>query len=409
MEHFNVVFIGHVDSGKSTTAGQIMYQTGMIDERVLEKLMKEAKNKGRDGWGIAYIMDTDEQEREKGKTQEVGYGSFTIHRRTESEANAHHGRSFTILDAPGHRSYINHMIEGAQQADIAILIISAKRGEFESGFDKNGQTKEHILLAKSLGVRHLIVAVNKMDDGTVQCAPSGERTSCWSPEGERTLCWSKERYDECKERLILYLRECGIRQGDTWFVPISGLKGINIKEPVSADVCPWYAGQVSLLEYLDKIVLPRRYLEERMRLPVVNVIRDLGMTHIFGTLVSGRCKKGDMICICPGGKSGEICVGTIITGENTEVDKAESGDNIEIILNGTSYDIRQGFVLYQGTGTGVGHGIKEFEAKIKLSGIEGICTSGSRFIMHLHASVQEVVIDKIIGVYGGVGGDVLNK
>lgn len=154
--HSNIVFIGHVDAGKSTTCGNILYLTGYVDDRMIEKYQREAKEKNRDSWFLAYIMDTSEEEKAKGKTVEVGRAQFT----TEN-------KRFTILDAPGHKSYVPNMISGASQADIGVLIISARKGEFETGFEKGGQTSEHAILAKTLGVDKLIIAVNKMDDPSV--------------------------------------------------------------------------------------------------------------------------------------------------------------------------------------------------------------------------------------------------
>ncbi|XP_016383051.1 eukaryotic peptide chain release factor GTP-binding subunit ERF3A-like [Sinocyclocheilus rhinocerous] len=207
-EHVNVVFIGHVDAGKSTIGGQIMYLTGMVDKRTLEKYEKEAKEKNRETWYLSWALDTNQEERDKGKTVEVGRAYF------ETEK-----KHFTILDAPGHKSFVPNMIGGASQADLAVLVISARKGEFETGFEKGGQTREHAMLAKTAGVKHLIVLVNKMDDPTVN--------------------WSLERYEECKEKLVPFLKKVGFNpRKDVHFMPCSGLTGANLKEP--AEYCPWY-------------------------------------------------------------------------------------------------------------------------------------------------------------------------
>ena len=155
-EHLNVVFIGHVDAGKSTTCGNILVLTNTVDERTIAKYEREAKDKNRESWYLAYVMDTNDEERAKGKTVEVGRAHFNSA-----------VKRYTILDAPGHKNYVPNMVVGAAQADIGVLIISARKGEFETGFDKGGQTREHAMLAKTLGVSTLIVAVNKMDDPTV--------------------------------------------------------------------------------------------------------------------------------------------------------------------------------------------------------------------------------------------------
>lgn len=181
-EHVNIVFIGHVDAGKSTLAGQLLYMTGMVDQRTIEKYEREAKEKGRDSWFLAFILDCSEDEREKGKTVEVGRAHF------ETD-----NKRYTILDAPGHRAYVPNMIGGAAQADIGVLVISAKKGEFESGFEKNGQTREHATLAKTLGIEQLVVVINKMDEPTVE--------------------WSKDRYDEIVEKLTPFLKGVGYAPG----------------------------------------------------------------------------------------------------------------------------------------------------------------------------------------------------
>ena len=149
----SMVFIGHVDAGKSTICGNLMYLMGVVDTRTIEKYKQEAKNKGRDSWWLAYVMDVSDDEKAKGKTVEVGRATFD----TKT-------KKYTIFDAPGHKNYVPNMIMGAACADVGGLVISARKGEFEAGFEKDGQTREHVQLAKSLGVQKLIVVVNKMDD-----------------------------------------------------------------------------------------------------------------------------------------------------------------------------------------------------------------------------------------------------
>ena len=178
-EHVNMVFIGHVDAGKSTIGGQIQKLTGMVDARTLEKYEREAKEKNRETWYLSWCMDTNQEERDKGKTVEVGRAYF--------ETDTKH---FTILDAPGHKSFVPNMISGAAQADLAVLVISARKGEFETGFERGGQTREHAMLVKTAGVKHLVVLINKMDDPTVK--------------------WSEERYvlrsisHVCRLRFIFF-------------------------------------------------------------------------------------------------------------------------------------------------------------------------------------------------------------
>jgi peptide chain release factor subunit 3 len=205
-DHINLVFIGHVDAGKSTLSGCILYNMGMVDARTIERFEREAKQRNRESWFLAFIMDTSEEERAKGITVEVGRAHF------ETETFR-----YTILDAPGHKNYVPNMISGASQADIGILVISARKGEFETGFEKGGQTREHALLAKTLGVQQLIVVINKMDDPTV--------------------LWDVARYEECVGKLKPFLKSCGyVIKKEVKFLPISGLKGYNILNEVPEDV-----------------------------------------------------------------------------------------------------------------------------------------------------------------------------
>lgn len=188
----SMVFIGHVDAGKSTICGNLMYMMGVIDARTIEKYKVEAKEKGRDSWWLAYVMDVSDEEKAKGKTVEVGRAQFDTK-----------NKKYTIFDAPGHKNYVPNMIMGAALADVGGLVISARKGEFEAGFEKEGQTREHAQLAKSLGVQKLVIIVNKMDD----CK------------------WSRARYEEIQKGLNPFLRKTGYSEEDIIYVPIAGLTG----------------------------------------------------------------------------------------------------------------------------------------------------------------------------------------
>lgn len=207
-DHISILFMGHVDAGKSTMGGNLLYLTGSVDKRTIDKYEKEAKDAGRQGWYLSWVMDTNKEERNDGKTIEVGRAYF------ETEK-----RRYTILDAPGHKMYVSEMIGGASQADVGILVISARKGEYETGFEKGGQTREHALLAMNQGVSKLAVVVNKMDDTTVN--------------------WSKERYDECTAKLAAFLKAIGYKKEDVLFMPVSGYTGAGLKEPVNPTECPW--------------------------------------------------------------------------------------------------------------------------------------------------------------------------
>lgn len=182
----------------------------MVDKRTMEKYEKEAKDASRETWYLSWALDSTPQERSKGKTIEVGRAYF------ETAA-----RRYTILDAPGHKTYVPSMISGAAQADVAILVISARKGEFETGFERGGQTREHVMLVKTAGVSKLIIAVNKMDDPTVK--------------------WDKARYDEIKDKLTPFVKASGYNpKTDVTYIPVSAYTGFNLKDRVSPSVCPWW-------------------------------------------------------------------------------------------------------------------------------------------------------------------------
>lgn len=206
---------------------------------------REAKEAGRETWYISWALDLTKEERSKGKTVEVGRGFF------ETEK-----RRYSILDAPGHKTYVPSMIGGASQADVGVLVISARKGEYETGFEKGGQTREHAMLAKTQGVNKLIVAVNKMDDPTVE--------------------WSEDRFKECTTKLTQFLKGVGYNpKTDVAFMPISAQTTIGIKDRVPKDLAPWYDGP-SLLEYLDNMKALERKLNAPFMMPISAKYRDLG-------------------------------------------------------------------------------------------------------------------------------------
>eukprot|EP00352_Strombidinopsis_acuminata_P006390 CAMPEP_0176361966 /NCGR_PEP_ID=MMETSP0126-20121128/18106_1 /TAXON_ID=141414 ORGANISM="Strombidinopsis acuminatum, Strain SPMC142" /NCGR_SAMPLE_ID=MMETSP0126 /ASSEMBLY_ACC=CAM_ASM_000229 /LENGTH=226 /DNA_ID=CAMNT_0017717711 /DNA_START=36 /DNA_END=713 /DNA_ORIENTATION=+ len=218
----NLVVIGHVDSGKSTSTGHLIYKCGGIDERTIAKFEKEADEMGKGTFKYAWVLDKLKAERERGITIDIALWKF------ESEE-----RIYTIIDAPGHRDFIKNMITGTSQADAAILIIASGTGEFESGFSKEGQTKEHALLAFTMGVKQMIVAINKMDDPSVK--------------------YAKARYDEIKSEVASYLKGIGYNVDKINFIPISGWNGDNMIN--KSENMDWYKGPY-LLQALDSLNPP---------------------------------------------------------------------------------------------------------------------------------------------------------
>lgn len=260
----SLIFIGHVDAGKSTICGNLMQLMGIVDQRTIAKYKQEAKDKGRDSWWLAYVMDVTDDEKSKGKTVEVGRANFD----TET-------KNYTVFDAPGHKNYVPNMIMGAALADFAGLVISARKGEFEAGFEKEGQTREHAQLAKSLGVQKLVVIVNKMDD----CK------------------WDKARYDEIRTGLTPFLAATGYDvDRDIYWVPISGLAGTNILEP-AGNVCRWYEGP-TLVQLLDSLPLLKRDPNGPLRIPILDKMKERGIVA-HGKVESGTLRLGDKLTLSP--------------------------------------------------------------------------------------------------------------
>ncbi|XP_076852218.1 G1 to S phase transition 1, like isoform X2 [Brachyhypopomus gauderio] len=357
-EHVNVVFIGHVDAGKSTIGGQIMYLTGMVEKRTLEKYEREAKEKNRETWYLSWALDTNQEERDKGKTVEVGRAYF------ETEK-----KHFTILDAPGHKSFVPNMIGGASQADLAVLVISARKGEFETGFEKGGQTREHAMLAKTAGVKHLIVLVNKMDDPTVN--------------------WSLERYEECKEKLVPFLKKVGFNpRKDIHFMPCSGLTGANLKEPV--EHCTWYTG-LPFIPHLDSLPNFTRSSDGPVRLPIVDKYKDMG-TVILGKLESGSISKAQQLVVMPNRHTVEVLS---LLSDDVETDDAAPGENLKLRLKGIEEEeILPGFILC--TPENLCHSGRTFDAQIVIIEHKSIICPGYNAVLHIHACIEEVQITALI-------------
>ena len=362
------MFIGHVDAGKSTTGGQILYLTGGVDERTIQKYEKEAKDKNRESWYMAYIMDTNDEERAKGKTVEVGRAHFSTPT-----------RRYTILDAPGHKNYVPNMISGASQADVGVLVIAARKGEFETGFERGGQTREHAQLAKTLGVAKLVVAVNKMDDPSV----AGEGGA-----------WSKERYDEVVAGLTPFLKACGYAvKRDVTFLPMSGLHGHNIKDPVPAGLADWYTGP-TLFSVLDAVDPPPRDPLAPFRMSIIDKDRDMG-TIVMGKSEAGLVKKGDRLLLMP--NRARVTVAAVYRDE-VEVPAALGGENLRLRLTGVEEDdVASGFVLCSARAPAPV--VSYFDAQLQILDLlehKAVFSAGYKAVLHVHAVVEECEISALL-------------
>lgn len=366
---FNIVLVGHVDAGKSTISGQLLYCSGMLDERTLEKYEREAKNLGRESWKFAWAMDQTEEERARGKTHELGTAEF------ETEK-----RRYTILDAPGHKSFVPEMIGGASQADAAVMVISARTGEFEAGFEKGGQTREHAILVKTLGVQSLIVAVNKMDE----------------------VAWSEVRFSEIQTKFSAFLSTLGFSaKKDVTFVPVSGLHCLNFNSHVPAETCPWFAGP-TLVQALDAVEVENRATSEGLplRMPVTDKYRD-SETFVMGKVECGSVSKGDVVRLMP--EEREMTIAAVIVNSR-EVLAAHAGQLARLKVKGIDDEhVHVGDVVTargeSGGMEGTSHGpVSRFEAKVNLLECKSIVTSGYQCMLHIHALETECSFGELKGL-----------
>jgi elongation factor 1-alpha len=307
--HMNLIIIGHVDHGKSTTIGHLFYLTGNVDERTIKTYEEEAKKMGKEAFKFAWVLDKLKEERERGLTIDLAFWKFETPK-----------FFFTIIDAPGHRDFVKNMITGASQADAAVLFVSAKKGEFEAGIGVGGQTTEHAFLAFTLGINQLVVAVNKMDDPSVN--------------------WSQERYEEIKNEVSRMLKTVGYKVEKIPFVPTSGWTGDNLYKP--SEKMPWYKGP-TLFQALDTFETRAKPIEKPLRLPIQDVYTITGVGTVpVGRVETGVLKEGDTVVFMPSGVKGEV---KSIETHHVRIPKAEPGDNIGFNVRGVDKkDIKRGDV-----------------------------------------------------------------
>ncbi|UCG44746.1 MAG: translation elongation factor EF-1 subunit alpha [Candidatus Bathyarchaeota archaeon] len=307
--HLNLIVIGHVDHGKSTSVGHLFYLTGTVDERTSKSYEEEAKKLGKETFKFAWVLDKLKEERERGLTIDLAFLKFATQK-----------YFFTVIDAPGHRDFVKNMITGASQADAAFLFVSAKRGEFEAGIGKGGQTREHAFLAFTLGINQLIVAVNKMDDASVD--------------------WKQERYEEIKGEISRMLTMVGYKVEKVPFVPTSGWTGDNLVK--RSEKMAWYKGP-TLFEALDQLEVPSKPSNKPLRLPVQDVYTITGVGTVpVGRVETGVLKVGDELIFMPSGAKGEV---KSIETHHVNMPKAEPGDNIGFNIRGLSQkDVHRGDV-----------------------------------------------------------------
>jgi len=348
--HISLVVIGHVDAGKSTTTGHLIYKCGGIDKRTIEKFEKEAQELGKGSFKYAWVLDNLKAERERGITIDIALWKF------ESPKY-----DFTVIDAPGHRDFIKNMITGTSQADVAVLVIDSSQGGFEAGISKDGQTREHALLAYTLGVKQMLVACNKMDDKTVK--------------------YSEDRYNEIKAEVSGYLKKVGYKPMKIPFVPISGWEGDNMVD--RSPNMPWYKGPY-LLEALDKSTPPKRPSDKPLRLPLQDVYKIGGIGTVpVGRVETGIVKPGIVAMFSPAQITAEI---KSVEMHHESLASAGPGDNVGFnIKNLAVKDLRRGFVASDSK-SNPASGVKTFEAQVIVMNHPGQISNGYSPVLDCHTA-----------------------
>ena len=344
--HINLVFIGHVDHGKSTTVGRLLYDTKNIDEQTMRKLKDKAKELGKSGFEFAFVMDNLKEEQERGVTIDLAHKKF--------ETPKYY---FTIIDAPGHKDFIKNMITGASQADAGVLVVSANPGD-----GVQAQTKEHVFLARTLGVNQLIVYINKMDMAK----------------------YDEKRFNEVKEQVSTLLKIVGYKPEDIMFIPGASLKGDNLAEKTKN--MSWYQGK-SLLETLDELKEPEKPTDLPLRLPIQDVYKITGIGVVpVGRVETGIMKINDKVIVVPG-REGKGVTGEVKTIEmhHEQMQQAEPGDNIGFNVRGIGEkDIARGDVL--GHADNVPTIATEFTAQMVILNHPTVVTKGYTPVFHIHTA-----------------------
>lgn len=367
--HINLVFIGHVDHGKSTTVGRLLFDSGNLPEQELRKLKEKAQELGKAGFEFAFVMDNLKEERERGLTVDLSHKRF--------ETPKYY---FTIIDAPGHRDFVKNMITGASQADAAVLVIAANDGV-------SAQTREHVFLARTLGVKQMIIAINKMDISGAD--------------------YKEERFNKVKKQAEELLKMIGYKPEEIPFIPTASFVGDNIVK--KSDKMSWYTGP-TLLELLDQLKEPEKPTNLPLRIPIQEVysIKGIGVVPV-GKIETGVMKPGDKIIVVPAregrGISGEV---KSIEMHHEMLQKAEPGDNVGINVRGIEKkDIARGDVI--GHTDNVPTVVEEFDAQIVVLDHPSVITQGYCPVFHVHTSQVACQFVEIVKKMNPATGETLEE
>jgi elongation factor 1-alpha len=358
--HLNLIITGHVDHGKSTSMGHFLFDLGVVDQRMIEEFAKESEKTGAgDSFKYAWVLDELKDERERGVTIDLAFQRFETPK-----------FFYTLIDAPGHRDFIKNMITGASEADAAVLVVSAKKGEEDVALGPGGQAREHAFLLRTLGVNQLVVCINKMDDQTVK--------------------YSEQRYNEAKMDVENLLKLVGYDPKKINIIPVSGWTGENLVK--KSTNMPWYKG-ATLLEALDQFVEPPKPIDKPLRIPIQDVYSITGVGTVpVGRVETGKIKVGDTVIIMPEGLTAEV---KDIETHHTKMTEAMAGDNIGFNLRGVAKsDFRRGSVV--GPVSSPPTIAKEFLAQIIVVYHPTAIAPGYTPVLHAHTSQVAATISEIV-------------
>ncbi|MAG78835.1 translation elongation factor EF-1 subunit alpha [Candidatus Pacearchaeota archaeon] len=365
--NMNVVFVGHVDAGKSTIVGRTMFDSGAVSEQEMKKHKEEAQKHGKAGFEFAYVMDKVREERERGVTIELSYRKIMSQK-----------YQITIIDAPGHRDFVKNMITGASQADAAFLVIAAPSGV-------QPQTKEHLWLLRTAGVKNIAVAINKMDE----------------------IEYNEEKFNKVKEAVSAELKGVGIDPEKTQFLAVSGLQGDNIAK--KSDKMAWYKGP-TILEQLDNFPAPESYTNLPMRMPVQDVYEITGIGTVpVGKITTGIMKIGQKVKVLPG-RTGEGIDGEVKTIEahHEQLQEGLAGDNVGINVRGVGKkDIARGDVICEAANPVPI--VKEFIATITVINHPTVLAKGYTPVFHIHTAQVPCQITELIAQINPATGEVIKE
>ncbi|XP_043229134.1 HBS1-like protein isoform X2 [Amphibalanus amphitrite] len=370
----NMVVIGHVDAGKSTLMGHLLYQLGCVNKKVMHKYETESKKIGKQSFKFAWVLDETGEERTRGITMDVAHFKFETPQKT-----------VTLLDAPGHKDFIPNMITGAAAADVAVLVVNATKGEFETGFESGGQTREHAILVRSLGVSQLAIAVNKLD----------------------TVGWSQARFDEIRGRLGTFLRSVGFRESELRYVPCSGLTGENLTQPAQeAALTAWYSGP-TLLQVIDSFPAPERAVDRPLRLFVQDVFKGQQQSALSmaGRIDAGMLQVADKVTVMPHGETATV---KGISIDEMPVQSAFAGDHVTVTLSGVDPQSQTVGVVLCDPGQPVKVTTK-VQARIVIFSIDLPITKGYQVVVHYQSVSEPATITRLVCQLHRSSGEVLKQ